>query len=763
MVKERLNKYLILAIVIFVGIAASSVSFYFSYRWEKQEQVRVLQNIVGQYYKYIKDATEQDIFALESFKDFYTASEDVTRNEFSAFAKGILARQPYIYEFGWVPLVSGSDRTIFESKALADGITNFTFKEINAEGNIVPAKVRSRYFPIYYIAHASGDVEGLEQILGIDIGILPDRLAFIEAAIDSGKALSVHNQKTYGALYEKDGFSISSRIFLPIYRNTMPHTTVQERRNSFQGFVVLMYRMEDVMDLALKNMPISGIDIAIYLNSPQEKKLLYSYIHPRRSNEKTKFIRSDEKKCKDCFSWSQILPVADSEWLITYQADLADFNHQRIVLPWILFFAGIIITILYVLYLANVLNRTKVVEELVQTRTGELKEANKEWGDTFNAISDFIFILSKDSRILKVNTSFLQTLSLKEKDVIGKKCYEIVHKTGIPWGNCPHQQTIKDSRSHTEVVDDQGLGMTLLVTTSPIIDENGNFFGSVHIARDITSIKKTQDELARAKQDAEDQAWGLSKANEGIKLLYKELEEKNRELIRLGQLKSSFVSMVSHELRTPLTAIKEGIGIVLDGTTGPVTDEQKDFLDTAKRNVDRLSRLINNILDFQKLDAGKMKFDYQENNINLVVKEVFQTMEPLVKGKWLDFVLQLDESIPMVKFDKDKITQVLTNLVSNAIKFTLNGSVSIITSKGPNTIQVTVKDTGPGVKEEDLDKLFQYFEQIGDIKQRRGGTGLGLAICKEIITMHNGKIWVESQHGQGTSFHFVLPIVERRI
>lgn len=763
MVKERINKYLILAIVIIVGVTASFVSFYFSYRWERQELVRVLQNIAGQYYKYIKDAAEQDFFALESFRDFYAASDEVTRDEFAAFAKGILARQPYIYELGWVPLVPGSDRAIFESRALADGITNFTFKEMDAEGNIVPAKARSRYFPIYYIAHSSRNIKGLEEILGMDIAMLPDRLALIETAIDSGKALPVQNQKTYGALYEKDGFSISSRIFLPIYRNTMPLSTVQDRRNSFQGFVVLMYRIEDIMDLALKNMPIAGIDIAIYSNSPKEKKLLYSYVHPHRGNEKTKSTRRDEKKCKDCFSWSQILPIADSEWLITYQADLADFNHQKIVLPWILLFAGFIITILYVLYLANILNRTQVVEDLVHTRTGELKEANKEWAETFDAISDFIFILSKESRILKVNTSFLRALGLNEKDVVGKKCYEIVHKTGIPWGNCPHQQTIKDSKPHTEVVDDPGLGMSLLVTTSPIIDEKGVFFGSVHIARDITNIKKTQDELAKAKQDAEDQAWGLSKANEGIKLLYKELEEKNRELVRLGQLKSSFVSMVSHELRTPLTAIKEGIGIVLDGTTGPVTDEQKDFLDTAKRNVDRLSRLINNILDFQKLDAGKMKFDYQENNINLVAKEVYQTMEPLVKGKWLDFVLQLDESIPLVKFDKDKITQVLTNLVSNAMKFTLNGSVSIITTKGANTIQVTVKDTGPGVKQEDLDKLFQYFEQIGDIKQRRGGTGLGLAICKEIVAMHNGKIWVESQYGQGTSFHFVLPIVERRI
>ncbi|MDD1777292.1 MAG: ATP-binding protein [Candidatus Helarchaeota archaeon] len=223
--------------------------------------------------------------------------------------------------------------------------------------------------------------------------------------------------------------------------------------------------------------------------------------------------------------------------------------------------------------------------------------------------------------------------------------------------------------------------------------------------------------------------------------------------------KSDFTSTVSHELRTPLTAIKEGIAIVLDGTAGVLNAEQKDFLSLAKRNVDRLARLINDVLDFQKLEAHKMAFNIQENDINELVKEVHHTMAPLADKKSLGFALKLEEGLPRVKFDRDRIIQVLTNLVNNAIKFTEKGSIVIASSRGDNVIQVSVEDSGPGVKVEDMGRLFQQFGQLEEITERKtGGTGLGLAISKEIIEKHKGRIWAESEFGKGATFWFILPI-----
>ncbi len=251
--------------------------------------------------------------------------------------------------------------------------------------------------------------------------------------------------------------------------------------------------------------------------------------------------------------------------------------------------------------------------------------------------------------------------------------------------------------------------------------------------------------------------------------LFRDITERRRAegvLTEAMKVKSDFTSTVSHELRTPLTAIKEGIAIVLDGSAGVLNAEQKDFLGLAKRNVDRLARLINDVLDFQKLEAQKMVFNIQENDINELLKEVHSSMAPLADKKNLKFTLTLQEGLPRVNFDRDRIVQVLTNLVSNAIKFTEKGSIVIASSGGDNIIRVSVKDSGPGVKVEDMGRLFQQFSQLEKITERKtGGTGLGLAISKEIIERHKGRIWAESpsageagEFGKGTTFWFILPV-----
>jgi len=235
---------------------------------------------------------------------------------------------------------------------------------------------------------------------------------------------------------------------------------------------------------------------------------------------------------------------------------------------------------------------------------------------------------------------------------------------------------------------------------------------------------------------------------------HKKADEKLRDAV---VTKSKFLSMVSHELRTPLTAIKEGINIVLEGLAGELNAEQKDFLETARRNVDRLARLINDVLDFQKLEAGKMQFSFQEHDLNDAVREIARTMDAVVKAKGLVLNVNCDDRLRKIQFDRDKIMQVLINLVNNAMKFTPQGSITLTTQATGSTVTVTVQDTGPGISPADLPKLFQSFQQLGDEKVRKGGSGLGLVISKEIIEHHKGRIWVESKVGEGTRFMFALP------
>jgi len=236
----------------------------------------------------------------------------------------------------------------------------------------------------------------------------------------------------------------------------------------------------------------------------------------------------------------------------------------------------------------------------------------------------------------------------------------------------------------------------------------------------------------------------------------KEAENKIKEAI---EAKANFTSMVSHELRTPLTTIEESIAVILDGLTGVINDEQKEYLTIAKRNVDRLARLINNVLDFEKLESGKMEFNTPEDDINEVVKEVQETMATMIVEKGLTLIVKTDDNLPRFRFDRDSIIQVLENIINNAIKVTWKGSITIITDKGDDAIHVSVEDTGIGIRKEDMNKLFHEFEQLAKGKDRKtGGTGLGLAISKKIIEKHNGKIWAESEPGKGSIFHFTLPV-----
>ncbi len=237
-------------------------------------------------------------------------------------------------------------------------------------------------------------------------------------------------------------------------------------------------------------------------------------------------------------------------------------------------------------------------------------------------------------------------------------------------------------------------------------------------------------------------------------------EEANKKLMAM---KEAFTSMASHELRTPLTPIKEAANMILDGSAGIINEKQKELLILIQRNADRLVRLTNDILSFQKLEAGKETFSFQENDISRVINEVQNVMTLITKDKNLHFSVEIENDIPRTSFDADKITQVLTNLINNAIKFTEKGGIKVKAFKEENVVHVIVEDTGPGIKKEDIPKLFQGFVQLDAARQKKlGGTGLGLAISKEIIIQHKGKIWVESEEGKGSSFHFVLPILERR-
>jgi signal transduction histidine kinase len=254
--------------------------------------------------------------------------------------------------------------------------------------------------------------------------------------------------------------------------------------------------------------------------------------------------------------------------------------------------------------------------------------------------------------------------------------------------------------------------------------------------------------------------YSVKKETERLQL---ELGESNKKLQEMYEIKSNFTSMVSHELRTPLTAIKEGIALVLEGASGDVNAKQKEFLQLAQRNVDRLKRLIDDVLDFSKLESKRMKFIFKDGSLNDVISDVCQAQRIVAEEKGLYLKTELDPVVPRIAFDQDRLSQVLANLISNAIKFTQQGGLCICSfmKVDQGYVEVSVRDTGMGIKQEDIPKLFQKFQQLDSSHRQTGGTGLGLALSKEIVDAHGGMIRVESVYGSGSAFVFTVPTRRR--
>jgi GAF domain-containing protein len=247
--------------------------------------------------------------------------------------------------------------------------------------------------------------------------------------------------------------------------------------------------------------------------------------------------------------------------------------------------------------------------------------------------------------------------------------------------------------------------------------------------------------------------------------LFDEIQDKSRQLEIASQHKSQFLANMSHELRTPLNAILGYTELMVDGAYGKPSEKMLGILKRLEANGKHLLGLINDVLDLSKIEAGQLVLELSDYSIQDIAQTVRSTLEPLAADKKLAFKLEMAPELPPGRGDGRRLTQVLINLVGNAIKFTDAGEVAIKAEANNGAFYVSVRDTGPGISAADQDRLFQEFQQADNaITRKKGGTGLGLAISKRIIEMHGGRIWVDSIVGQGSTFFFTLPVrVERQV
>ena len=313
---------------------------------------------------------------------------------------------------------------------------------------------------------------------------------------------------------------------------------------------------------------------------------------------------------------------------------------------------------------------------------------------------------------------------------------------------------IPESETFT-LINQEGREVPIYTTASFILDAEGKPTTIIVAFKDITDIKQAEEELRRYQGHLEEI---VEERTRHLEEKSQELSELNVRLEEASRHKSEFLANMSHELRTPLNSIIGYTKLILDGVEGEIKEEQRNDLEIVHYNSQHLLQLINDLLDISKIEAGRVELRWQEFNVSDLLAEVVPPIKLLAEEKGLTLAYDASVCIRNLYADKGRVGQVLLNILGNAVKFTDEGCIDLRVSESETDFTFSVTDTGLGIRENDLDIIFDSFQQVGPSKTSGyEGTGLGLAISKHFVEMHGGRIWADSKLGKGSTFIFTLP------
>jgi len=382
------------------------------------------------------------------------------------------------------------------------------------------------------------------------------------------------------------------------------------------------------------------------------------------------------------------------------------------------------------------------------TEKKKIEDSEKEWRNIFNSIADGIAIIDKNFNITKINKGFVELFGLPEEKIIGKKCYEIIHKKDCPDEGCLFLKAIKTKKSEHMEFFSPNIRKYLSIISSPIF-KNGEITKTVHVIRDITERKKVEISLERSKLAFFNMLKDLHEAHEKLRVAYEKVKEADK-------VKSAILANVSHELKTPLTIALGMIDIAMDEKND---EERKNMLIKAKKSLLRQLKIIEDLIGLAQIEKGEFIRTISFIRLDEIIEECIRELKEKATEKEIKIIALLTPI--RVSVDRVEIKHAILNLLDNAIKFNKKGGKILITlRRKEKDVEVCIEDTGIGISKKHLKKIFEPFYQVDmSVRRKYGGTGLGLTIAKRIIELHGGKIRVESQVNKGSKFCFTLPIV----
>jgi PAS domain S-box-containing protein len=659
----------------------------------------------------VRASCDGHLEVMISLDSLFSSDPVVHREEFSWFVAPALSRHPGIRGLSWNPRVTVADRARFEAE------TGARITQIDEQGRLVPAAPRDEYVVVRYIEPLAD-----QGALGLDVAAEPVRREAVIRARDTGKPAATGRIR----LVNEQGEQGAVLVFAPVYGIGSVPRTVEQRRREIRGYATGAFRLGDLVETAIQNLPRDGMTVGLFdLSQRPDAGVLYADAQwSHRGEEAGRAM------------WREGFAFGERQWEVRVAATQAYLGTYRPWRAWLILIVGFLFTGLLGAFLLVVTSRAAQVEELVVRRTAELKTELQERHRAEGVVRlsesrnrallehmiGGMITFDEESRIESVNPAAERMLGYREDEMIGRS-------------------------------------IATLMADAPADDPEA-YLRRAHKA----AVGRLTEWWGRRKNGelfSAEAAVFEFEAPEGRRFAcnFQDISER-REVDRL---KSEFVSTVSHELRTPLTSIRGSLGLLAAGVLGDLPPQVRDLVRLADRNAVRLTALINDILDFERLDSGRAEMQIADVSLQPLFEQSLESVRPVADEQRI--ALACTPTGIRLRADADRIVQVLVNLLSNALKFSPAWSeVHVWAEERDGWARIFVNDQGLGIPDGHHQRIFERFAQVETSDRRdKGGTGLGLAICKAIIEHHGGRIGVDSEPGKGSTFWFDLPVAGKAV
>ena len=700
-IHNEVTAWLVLAMSLLLTVAAWYIA---SLYVERRAQERFQSEVEESEFAIAKRMQEYELALWSGVALFNASASMVTREEWSAFVDtlDIDGYFPGLQGYGFALWTEPWERDAVEARVRTEGYPQFAIK---------PAGERAHYTPIIYLEPM--DERNL-RAFGYDMFSEPTRRVAMERSRDTGQA-AVSGRVT---LVQETEENIQSGflMYLPVYDINAPHDTVEQRRAALLGFVYSPFRMDDLMQGILgRRTP--ALNFRIYDGERVDPDALLF------DSQRAWAGAAAASPRQPAYSAQSELQLPGRGWTVQYFSRASFEQDMASNEPRFIAIGGLIVDVLLFAIIWSLAQQRNQVQVRVEQITAELRRSREHFRSITETALDAVITIDERGDIIYCNPAATGIFNVPEHELLGR----------------PILTLLPDRREHPAR---HGLRHLL----DPERDD------PVRTTLESIGLRAGEGEFPLEASIAD---WRVE-GRRNTTLLLRDITERKK----VESLKSEFVATVSHELRTPLTAIRGALGLLHGMPSDAVAQQGANLISIANQNTERLVHLVNDILDLEKLEFGRLALDLQPVALPQLLQDAIRETEHYAKPHSVTLLLQ--HPVPEVELhaDPNRLMQVLANLLSNATKFSPPAAtVTLAASLQGDWLRVSVTDQGAGIPEDFRDRIFQRFSQADTSDSgRKGGSGLGLSISKSIIELHGGRIGYESGDNGGARFYFELPV-----